>query len=473
MNRRNQNLKYIVSDLIAAAVSWTIFFVFRKKYIEPQKFGYEIPIEFDYKFYVALVVIPGFWIILHHLSGYYKNPILKSRLQELAQTLFITLFGVVIIFFTLILDDWVLTYKHYYYSISVLFILQFGLTYIPRLIITSITNHKVKTKKISFNTLIVGCSKKAFNLYKEINSDKYATELNPIGFVYVDKLGKDKCSLEQHIKNFGSFDNILKIIVDNNIEEVIIALEPTEHCKIKNIITKLRGLNIKVKVIPDMYDILIGKVRIESIFGVPLIEINQNIMPIWQQYAKRFLDVILSIFAIIILLPVYLFLAIGVKLSSPGPIIYSHYRIGKNGKKFKIYKFRSMVQNAEKHGPALSSENDSRITAFGKMMRKTRLDEIPQFFNVLTGDMSLVGPRPERQFFIDKIVKKAPHYMHLLTVRPGITSWGQVKYGYAENVEEMIERLKFDIIYIENRSLFIDFKIMIYTIKIIFQRKGK
>jgi len=209
-----------------------------------------------------------------------------------------------------------------------------------------------------------------------------------------------------------------------------------------------------------------------SIFGMALIEINHNIMPVWQQHAKRFLDITLSVIAILVLLPVYLFTSIAVKLSSPGSIFYSHFRIGKGGKPFKIYKFRSMYVDAEKNGPALSSKNDSRITRWGLIMRKTRLDEIPQFYNVLRGDMSIVGPRPERQFFIDKIVEKAPHYSHLLSVRPGITSWGQVKYGYAENVDQMIERLKYDIIYIENRSLYIDFKIMIYTIKIIFQWKG-
>lgn len=472
MNRRKQTVKYVIFDFLAAAGSWTLFFIFRKTYIEPQKFGYEIPIEFDEKFFLALIIIPIFWLILHQLSGYYKYPYRKSRLKELSQTIFITLFGVLIIFFALILDDWVHTYKDYYYSFMTLLILQFSLTYLPRLIITSNTNHKIRKKKISFNTLIVGSNGKAFDLYNQINKEKHSAELNIVGFVYLENANNSPVKLEQYIKNLGRFDNILEIIEEHNIEEIIIAIEPTEHCKIKNIITRLRGLNVQVSVIPDMYDILIGKVRMESIYGVPLIEINQNIMPVWQQYTKRFLDVSLSILAVIILAPAYLFLSIGVKLSSPGPIIYSHYRIGKNGKPFKIFKFRSMVQNAEKAGPALSSANDSRITGFGRMMRKTRLDEIPQFFNVIKGEMSLVGPRPERQYFIDKIVEKAPHYTHLLTVRPGITSWGQVKYGYAENVNQMIERLKYDILYIENRSLFIDFKIMIYTIKIIFQRKG-
>ncbi len=470
MQKTRQNFKYIFFDFIAAALTWTIFFRFRKIYIEPQKLGYEIPVVFDNKFYYALIIIPLFWLLMHLLSGYYKVPYRKSRLQELGQTFFTTLLGVLIIFFVLILDDWVGEYKHYYLMFITLFGLQFGLTYIPRLIITTRTNKRVHNRKLQFNTLIIGCHKKALKLLKEVEDQKMSSGLKFVGFVYVDK--SDHYLLDDVLPNLGYIDNIEDIIEEYKIEEIVIAVESREHCKIKNIINKLQGTKVLIKVIPDMYDILIGKVRMSSIFGMALIEINHNIMPVWQQHAKRFLDITLSAIAILVLLPVYLFTSIAVKLSSPGPIFYSHFRIGKGGKPFKIYKFRSMYIDAEKNGPALSSKNDSRITRWGLIMRKTRLDEIPQFYNVLRGDMSIVGPRPERQFFIDKIVEKAPHYSHLLSVRPGITSWGQVKYGYAENVDQMIERLKYDIIYIENRSLYIDFKIMIYTIKIIFQWKG-
>jgi len=196
-------------------------------------------------------------------------------------------------------------------------------------------------------------------------------------------------------------------------------------------------------------------------------------MPIWQMSLKRLIDIVASSIAIVLLSPVYIGVAIAVKMDSSGPILYSQERVGIGGKTFLMHKFRTMIQDAEKAGPQLSSDHDPRITKTGRFMRKVRLDEIPQFFTVLKGDMTLVGPRPERQYFIDLIVKQAPQYRLLQRIKPGITSWGQVKYGYASNVEEMIERLKYDILYLENMSLAMDFKIMIWTVLIIVQGRGK
>ena len=196
-------------------------------------------------------------------------------------------------------------------------------------------------------------------------------------------------------------------------------------------------------------------------------------MPEWQYSLKRIFDIVISLVAMILLSPVYVVTAIIVKATSPGPVFYAQERIGHLGRPFKMHKFRSMYVDAEQAGPALSKDNDPRITPFGRFMRKVRLDEIPQFYNVLRGTMSLVGPRPERQFYIDQIVKRAPEYLLLQRVKPGITSWGQVRYGYAANVDEMVERLRYDLLYLDNMSLTTDLKILLYTVIIIIQGRGK
>ncbi len=272
----------------------------------------------------------------------------------------------------------------------------------------------------------------------------------------------------------GSYKDLQRIIREYKIEEIIIATEPHEKEVVEQIISDLESNEVIVKILPQMHDYLVGFVKAGYLFSTPLIQISPEPLPIWQQFIKRMIDIVFSVIAIILLSPVYIFAAIMVKRSSPGPIIYSQERIGKGGKPFKMHKFRSMYQNAESMGkPQLSSDDDPRITKFGKFMRKTRVDELPQFFTVLKGDMSIVGPRPERQYFIDKITERAPHYKMLQRIKPGITSWGQVKFGYASNVDEMIERLKYDILYLENMSLAMDFKIMIYTALIVVQGRGK
>jgi exopolysaccharide biosynthesis polyprenyl glycosylphosphotransferase len=273
--------------------------------------------------------------------------------------------------------------------------------------------------------------------------------------------------------NLGKVGDIERVIAEQAIEEVIIAIESGDHAVLEQILNALEGSETEIRIIPDIYDILSGSVRMSSIYGAPLIEIDRQIMPQWQVAIKRLMDWVVSLVAIALLAPVFLVVSILVYSTSKGRVFFLQERIGWHGKPFQIIKFRTMAEDAEKQGPQLSRANDPRITSVGRFLRKSRLDELPQFFNVLRGDMTLVGPRPERAHFIAQIVERAPHYGHLQKVRPGITSWGQVKYGYAENVDEMIQRLRFDLIYIENMSIALDIKILFYTILTVLKGRGK
>lgn len=468
--KRNTVIKHIIFDALSAAIAWTCFYSYRKIYIESIKFGSEVPLVFDKKFFLGLLLIVLFWIIVYTIAGSYRDIFRKSRLSEFIRIFVATLIGVILIFFALLLDDEIVSYKNYYQSFIVLFTLHAGITIPIKLILTSQIVKAVHHRKIYFNTILIGSNEKALALYKEMENQEISSGNRFVGFVHVDN---NIHLLNPYIPHLGSVKDLKKVIDEYKIEEAIIAIESSEHESIGRILNELGGTDVIIKIIPDMYDILSGSVKMTSIFGAPLIEVNREIMPVWQQYLKRIGDILTSLLALIILSPLFIIIAIIIKLTSKGPVFYSQERIGRYGKPFNILKFRSMYVDAEKNGPALSSKTDNRVTPFGRILRKYRLDELPNFINVLKGDMSLVGPRPERQFFIDQIIQKAPHYSHLQKVRPGITSWGQVKYGYAENVEQMIERLKYDIIYIENMSLVVDLKILIYTIQTVLKGRGK
>jgi len=471
LNKKKRIATYIFFDWLSAICAWLSLFYARKTLIEAQLHGYTIPIGLDFNLIFGAIFIPITWIFTYWFLGYYHNIYRRSRLKELGQTFLTTFLGSLVLFFLFILDDAVISYKSYYLNFSVLFFTQFGLTYLFRFILSTQTNRNINSGKWGFRALLVGGGPKAYKLYSQISQSKNNDGFKFIGICtngnFIEPLQNSGLQL------LGSYQNIREVINEYQIEEIILAFEEDEIEKINKVISLVDKENVFIKIPPNDYHILSGMVKINNILGSVLIELDVDVMTHWERNLKRIFDIIFSILVLLFLSPLLVMVALLVMISSKGPIFYMQERLGKGAKPFKIIKFRSMKVDAEQAGPQLSSDNDPRITGIGRFLRKTRIDEFPQFWNVLKGDMSVVGPRPEREFFKNQIVLKAPHYNHLYKLKPGITSWGQVKYGYAENIEQMVQRSFYDLLYIENYSFALDLKIMIYTVLIMVQGRGK
>jgi exopolysaccharide biosynthesis polyprenyl glycosylphosphotransferase len=472
MNPKKFTLLYIIFDISTAVFTWICFFIYRKYHIDNFLFSFFTDyVLMDKKFWIGIIFYPVFWIILYAFIGFYDKVYRKSRLKELSLSIFSTFIGVILIFFFFILDDQVNIYSDYNRYFIILLSLHFFTSYIPRVCITSNIISKIRNGIIGFNTLIIGSDSIALKTYHAVIKHNENLKKYMLGYVGLSDI--ENQDLSQELKCLGMVEQLAEIVKEFQIQEIIIALPNAQRKHIETVLTMICDQDILLKVLPQTEDYFLGFVRTSQVIFEPLIDIPTAYQAVWQRHLKRSIDIIVSLTAIIILSPVYLILALGVKFSSEGNIFYFQKRIGKGGKPFNIIKFRSMYCNAETDTPLLASKNDQRITSFGKFMRKSRLDETPQFINVLKGEMSLVGPRPERQYFIDQIIVKAPYYKLLLAIKPGITSWGQVKYGYAENIDQMIERLRWDLLYLENMNFQMDLKILIYTVLIVLKGAGK
>lgn len=411
------------------------------------------------------------WLSLHFLSGAYEDVYHKSGVSEFFRTLIVSLIGCLALLFFFILKNPQGNNRHYYDEFYSLLIPVFFVTLLSRFLFLRITINQLKKNKVSFNVLLIGSGESATQFFTSFINTNIHSGYSITSFLNTN--GNKNIGLPDNIKKYNDLSNIHHIIDSDHIEEVIITVEKNERDLLTSILRQLSDKDVNIKITADAVDIISGAVHANNVMGVPLIDVHSGLLPSWQKNIKRLIDISIAAIALILLLPFLIYTAIRTKFSSSGTIFFLQKRIGFKGKPFIIYKFRSMLQSAEKNGPMLSSNNDPRITQWGKIMRKWRLDELPQLWNIIKGEMSLVGPRPERKFYIDQIVQLHPEYKYLLKVKPGLTSWGMVKFGYACTVEEMIERMPYDIMYIENVSIVLDLKIMLYSISIILSGKGK
>lgn len=462
-------LLYILLDFLSGAAAYTALHVVRKRIIEPSRFGIELPLAFNQKFWLAILVTAIIYVVISALGGTYRDLTRKSRLKQTINTFSGTLLTALILFFLIFLDDYIKSYNQYYLTLGTYTLTLFVFSAFFRFVLATYVRKQLDAKKLSFKSILVGSGKDAGDLLQSFQQER-TKGYDFIGYMKVNGDAVD--SRINQIPYLGNTNQIRDVANDNQIEDIVIALSSGNSEAIAKIVSDLEDLQLRIHVLPNLFSILSGHVKMES-FGRSMIEVKRDLVPPHVVVIKRLFDILISIASLLLLSPIILLGAVGVKATSKGPIFFRQNRLGKNGKSFKIIKLRSMVLDAEKLGPQLSKEDDPRITTWGRTMRKYRIDELPQFYNVLMGDMAIVGPRPERKFYFEQIIAEAPQYKFLLRVKPGITSWGMVKYGYAENVEEMLERARFDLIYTENITLLSDIKILFYTLVTVLQGRGK
>ncbi|MCH5234653.1 MAG: sugar transferase [Muribaculaceae bacterium] len=468
-SKTKQRLRYVIADLFTGAIAFWVFNIVRFYLLHEYSNGYATLWTFlgSTKLILEQCIVPPCLLGIYWLSGYYNEPFNKSRLQEFTTTLFSAIINTIIIYLVLLINDQTGRRTINYEIIIVLFGSFFLLTYIFRVIITNYAIQHFRKELWQIKVLIVGNSKVSRKVAHNLSKAERNVKYHVAGFVEIP--GENQVKDQNQVIPFETFIATAKEI---GINQLVLAPENHDDKKVMKLLSVLFPLDIPVKISPDTFSYVTSAIRMKDIYGEPFIDLTGPAMGDSSKNIKRSFDAIVSCLVLILLSPLYGILALMVKFSSKGSVIYKQERIGRHQKPFYIYKFRSMYEEAEDKGPQLSKENDDRITPTGKWMRKYRLDELPQFWNVLKGEMSIVGPRPEREFFIKQIVEKAPYYTLVCQVRPGITSWGMVKYGYASNVKQMVERTQYDLIYLANMSLSVDCKILIYTLKTVIGGEG-
>lgn len=461
MSKTKEKFFLYISDFIFINFAWIIYYYFR---IESGWIVYANPPAF----FLPLVVIYFYWLFVFSISGLYQHWFVRSRFDEFASVLKTVSIGCFILFFIIFIDDFMNNAP----IISRFLILVYWLMLVVsvstgRIIIRSIQRNLLAKGIGLRNSLIIGNGGKAAELNSMLeNFPQLGYRI--IGYVYLTNYSTSKVK-----SSMGSIGDLSEIIKKNDISEILIALESNERDNLMEVIKNCSGEKVNIKILPDMYEIVSGMAKTNQIYGAPLIEVMPDIMSPAGKLAKRILDIVISVLTLLILSPVLLLIAIIIKIESKGPVLHKQVRVGRNGEEFIIYKFRSMVEDSEASGPEWSGENDPRITKSGRITRKLHIDEVPQMINVIKNEMSLVGPRPERPFFVEQLKKEIPYYYKRLSVKPGITGWAQIKHKYDSSLEDVKTKIQYDFYYIENMSLKLDFKILINTIIVSLLMKGR
>ncbi len=464
MSKQLEKIFVVITDLITINLAWAVFY-----YIRVESGLFQMITE--PAFFLSMTAVYFYWIITFTFVGMYRTWFASSRFDELLTLFKATFVGLVILFFLILYDDSVSgiasanRFPILIYWMLLLFFIGNG-----RLVIRSIQRRLLINGIGRKNAILVGFNSRSKNMHEMINSYK-GLGIDVVAYVAVKEknIGKQF----NNIKVVNTVHNIRQVIKESNASEIILALDKNEGDVMLEVVAQCDSNNVSIKIIPDLYEIISGQARTSQLYGFPLIDIMPQLMPEWEKKLKRLMDIIISTLILILSFPIILITGIFIKTESKGPVFYLQERSGLNGKIFKIIKFRSMRNDAEKQsGPVWSTKDDPRITKVGKFIRKVRIDELPQMVNVLKGEMSLVGPRPERPFFVEKLSEEIPFYKRRLKVRPGVTGWAQVKHKYDETIEDVKEKLRFDLFYIENMSLRNDMKILVRTVFVVLFGQG-
>lgn len=464
MNKKTEKFFILITDFITVNFAWLAFF-----FVRVQSGWFNLISQPD--FLLPMITVYFYWLLIFTFVGMYRTWFALSRFDELSTLFKASFFGVLILFFLILYDDYT---RGVSTSVRVYIFIYWGIFFflvgLGRLIIRGIQRSLLIKGIGRRNALIVGFNPKSNEIHTSIMKHR------ELGLDVVAYSGLDESETNKSFRSINVVDTIhnLENTLDKyQIKNVIISLGRHEEEIILEVISRCEGKNVEIKIAPDLYDIISGQAKVAQLYSFPLIDVMPELMPEWEKKLKRLMDIVLSFILMAITLPATLLTALAIRIESKGSIFYKQERMGQSGKVFKIYKFRSMVHNAEKHtGPVWSSKDDPRITKVGRIIRKVRLDEIPQVINILKGDMSFVGPRPERPFFVEKLSHEIPLYKRRLKVRPGVTGWAQVKHKYDENIEDVKMKLRYDLFYIENMSLRMDFKILFRTIFVVIFAKG-